>query len=207
MPRLAHDLIYWHGRFYDPETARRVAFKPNTPVVVLASSGTELPSAPTLPAPRSPEAQLQSLETELNARHHYQIAPRGTELEVAIPAGKVLPQPPILRVRLLEDLYFFNKAGQKTEHNADFAPCRCEVIADLTGQLPPFVIIEGLSLNDLYKNAYVAFREDDGNPACDAATKFKMAIDPDGRKWFVLEKWKDTYVSDLKKLFDDKRNT
>ncbi|MBK9391759.1 MAG: hypothetical protein IPN68_16795 [Bacteroidetes bacterium] len=74
-------------------------------------------------------------------------------------------------VKILEDLYLHHKAGWKSLEEKLF-PCECELIGVVHGSKEKAEPIKAHSLNELYKKTYVYFFRNDGNPACNAITRF-----------------------------------
>lgn len=194
----AHELTYWRGRLYDAQTGRRVEFAPGTPVLVVVRPGRVLPPPPAAPPLRRREAQEAELRRTCRFFEH--VAARGTELQVKIPGSRELGEAPLLlRVRLLEDLYFYDRPDRSRAHGSEFFACQCEVIGDHSGQMPDYAYPHGLSLNDLYKNAYLAFRQDGGNPSCNAAEEFLWEDRPG--QWTNFMARKRTFEAELKRRY------
>lgn len=74
-------------------------------------------------------------------------------------------------IKILEDLYLHHKAGWKSLKEKLF-PCECELIGVVQGSKEKAEPISARSLNELYKKTYVYFFQNDGNPACNAITRF-----------------------------------
>ena len=77
----------------------------------------------------------------------------------------------MFEAKILEDLYLPRKAGWKNSNERLF-PCECELTKILNGTLEIAESIKAHSLNELYKNTYIYFFNNDGNPACNALERF-----------------------------------
>lgn len=93
----------------------------------------------------------------------------------------------IFEVKLLEELYAFKKKEWKNK-TLRLYDCYCKVVNSTGEQIDYFEPIYGKSLNELYKNTYIHFFGNEGNPAVNALDRFYELSGSDNRITYIRDK-------------------
>lgn len=100
---------------------------------------------------------------------HKKILNKGSFLYFYIPRTKPEKVKHGFKIELLEDLYMYRK---KNMEEGDLYGCACVAKENVSKSLNYFENIYAQSLNELYKNTFVHFFNNKGNPACNAIDRF-----------------------------------
>lgn len=169
----SRNLIYKYGHFYDSVSKKRMTLVDGAEICIVALPGSFTDGPHVGPFPLK---VLNQTEKEFEIRNepdlvkHNRIYKKGSFLYFYISRshGKenVTHE---FKVELMEDLYLFLKKGWKQEKLYD---CSCIVRENISGTIDFFEEIHAESLNEAYKNTFVHFFGNEGNPACNALDRF-----------------------------------
>jgi hypothetical protein len=168
------DLIYKYGHFYDKNTGERLGLKDGAAIRIEASKNDFFPVSAVGKWPKeifNPERKESIVKSEPNLANCKKIYNQGTFLYFSISRrkNKKISITHEFQVELLEDLYVYLKSDRKQDRLYD---CACTVIANISNTIDFFEPIRAKSLNEAYKNTFVHYFENKGNPACNALDRF-----------------------------------
>ncbi len=177
----ARELIYKHGHFYDAQSKKRVELAEGSGV----SINIENRLSDSVPAGTWPLKVVngiekeESIKKEIGIKSYHKILSSGSSLFFSISRGggkkKIIYE---FRVELLEDLYFYLKVFWKKKDERLYN-CACVVRENTTKNIDFFEEVNAISLNEIYKNTFVHYFENKGNPACNAIERFYEEIGND----------------------------
>jgi hypothetical protein len=169
------DLVYKYGHFYDKTTGKRLGLKEGALFCIQASKNDFVSFSGVGKLPKkifdSHEKELL-LKNEPNLASYKKICSQGSFLYFSISRfGNPMNINHEFQVKLLEDLYVYLKRDWKRQEDRLF-DCARTVVADISETIEFFEEINAKSLNEAYKNTFVHFFENKGNPACTALDRF-----------------------------------
>jgi hypothetical protein len=172
---LSKNLIYKNGHFYDSLNHKRIGIRDGAEVCIVALTD-DFVEAPLAGKIITEFKSSKELENELGfdgeITSYHKVFDKGKFLYFSI--KKKFDDISInheFQVELLEDLYFFYKrVWKKNEEN--LYDCACVVRKNISDTIPFFEEIYGKSLNQLFKNTFVHYFNNEGNPACNAIDRF-----------------------------------
>jgi hypothetical protein len=188
-------VIFKNGHFYDKQTHERfelkedaeLAITTNEYYVAQTTSPGEIPEI--LKSSERLAIELRKEKLYQNIRDYQKLLCQGTVLHVWMSINQnsnktsdkadKQNQKYLFRIVLLEDLYVYIKSNWKEGRLWD---CACVVMDEPTNHLCYFEEIEGKSLNEVYKNTFVHFFGNNGNPACNAIDRFWLDRDKEESK-------------------------
>jgi hypothetical protein len=179
------NLIYINGHFYEKQSGLRLELREGAEICIVATDKDFIKADPAGTWPlevMSNEEKEFELENDAEIVAYKKILNKGSFLYFHIPRTKKLKHG--FKIELLEDLYMFRK---KNEEEGDLYGCWCVVKENVSNSLSYFENIYARSLNELYKNTFVHFFGNKGNPACNAIKRFSE--DPHSEK-SSLEKYR-----------------
>lgn len=171
--------IYKFGNLYDKNTKKRILIEDGSEISVTIQPQHLLSQDPNL----KPEKLLNATEkeAEVNAKigkeKHWKLFNSGEKLYFEISAGikksttKNEGFRGVFQVKLLEDLYIFNKKSDVKY--ARFFKCHCLVESCLNG-FEYFEPIYTTSLNDTYTKTYELYFSMFGKSTCNAFNEFSQ---------------------------------
>lgn len=167
------NLVFKNGHFYDRATRKRVVLRNGAEICVVANAADFVNPAPVGNPVQQPLGSERKLDFVLVESNKFQkIYDAGTLLYFTIQRQveglKVMHK---FEVKLLEDLYFYFKDNWKMKEYRLF-DCACVVIQNVSATIDFFEEVHAGSLNEVYKDTFVHFFGNDGNPACNALDKF-----------------------------------
>lgn len=180
------NLIYKNGHFYNATTKNRLELADGAEVMLVVSNEKMLEPQEFV-GEKSETKNSKELNNELKALKNkgevqefevlYEI---GTHLYFNIPIAidKKNYAYYEFQIELLEDLYAFIKTSWK-DKTANLYDCACRVISNPTQNIDFFEEVYAKSLNEVYKNTYVHYFRNKGNPACNAMDRFYSDQDKD----------------------------
>jgi hypothetical protein len=179
-------VIYKNGHFYDKQTHERFELVEGAELAITTHSRfvaeTRSVGGDNIEIFKSEEVLAKKFELEKTREKisdYQRLLPQGSILFVWMSInpninknnektdkqnGKYL-----FKVILEEDLYAYIKSNWKEGRLCD---CACTVIEEPTQKLSYFEMVDGKSLNEVYKNTFVHFFGNNGNPACNAIDRF-----------------------------------
>lgn len=167
------ELVYKYGHFYDNATHQRLALREGANIRIAALASDFITTSPVGKWPKDildAKAKEAAVKAEKNLKGNKKICEQGTFLYFSIPRTKnKIRVNHEFKVKLLEDLYVYIKEGQDKDRLYD---CTCTVIENISNTIDFFEEIKAKSLNEAYKNTYVHFFGNKGNPACNALDRF-----------------------------------
>ncbi|MFN0201179.1 MAG: hypothetical protein ACKVTZ_06650 [Bacteroidia bacterium] len=170
-------LIYRNGYFYDTQTNTRICIKEGAEIAIVADPAAFEAYTPigTQKKVRLKEEQEDVIKQEKGVSHYDIVFERGTKLYFDIPVDKEEARllTPTFEVELLEDLFVYLKHTWKFQEFRLWT-CACVVtkMQNRSEADVPFEKVYGFSLNELYKNTYIHYFGNKGNPAVNAADRF-----------------------------------
>jgi hypothetical protein len=190
------NLIYKNGHFYDAESKQRLELADGAEVMLVVTDPEFVKPQEFVgetPNPKTVEAlnnKLKRLKENREVQQYELLYPRGTHLYFTIPIAidnKTYTQYDF-QVELLEELYAIIKTSWK-DQSAGLYDCTCVVIDNPSQNIDFFEIVCAKSLNELYKNTYVHYFRNKGNPACNAMDRFYLNENPNEtiRKKIVIK--------------------
>jgi|GEM_PF-1298296 len=177
------NLSYKNGHFYDIEKQKRIELTDGAEVT-LVTSDTNLLEYQTFVGQKSIIRSSQELRKRLadgvrkgNVQTYECICIAKTKLYFTIPIAVDNKSHTHygFEVELLEDLYAVIKTSRKHK-TANLYDCACKVIKNPSNNIDFFEEVYAKSLNEVYKNTYVHYFGNQGNPACNAMDKFYLDI-------------------------------
>jgi hypothetical protein len=165
------NLIYTNGHFYEKQSGFRLELREGAEICVVTTHGDFIKADP---AGTWPLDVMNSEEKELELKNDTEIAykkilNKGSFLYFYISRTNPEKIKHEFKVELLEDLYMYRKNDAK---EGDLYECWCVVKENISNSLSYFENIYARSLNELYKNTFVHFFNNKGNPACNAIDRF-----------------------------------
>ncbi len=161
------DVVFRNGHFYDKLTDSLVTLYNEREAVLVVSHADDLileTAEKEVLIPLASKEKLQVVKGKCDV--YRKIFSQGESLFVDVRNGNKKVQ---VEVELCEDLYLYKQRKWKVADEVLFE-CICKV--KLVDGRPLKKIILGASLNDLYKQMYVHFNLNDGNPASNAITAY-----------------------------------
>lgn len=166
-------LKFINGHFYDSINGKRVEIKDNAKICIVAS-GTDFVTPPPVGRwpvePKTSEILENELRNESEIEKYKKIKDAGNRLFFQVNRkdnSHVVHHE--FEVELLEDLYLFKKKGWD---EAELYDCVCVVRKNISGTIEMFEEVYGKSLNEVFKNNFVHYFGNKGNPACNAIDRF-----------------------------------
>ncbi len=166
------NLIYKNGHFYDKHTKHRLDIADDAELTIVALEGCFLKTEPVGTWFTDEPLDSASLE-KLIAKdpvvgEYKKIMDAGKRLYVHITHNGKYYQ---FEVLLKEDLYVYLPVKSKKDEGKLY-DCACIVTANTNKGIEFFEEIKGKSLNEVYKNTFVHYFGNKGNPACNALDRF-----------------------------------
>ena len=165
------NLIFKNGHFYDVQSMKRIKIKDGAEVCIVASSNSfEIanPAGTILEEPKSSAALLNEIKSDKEISSYSPIKKKGELLYFYIDHDFIQHE---FQVELLEDLYLFTKSKWKKQ-DARLYDCACVVRKNFNHSISFFEEVSAKSLNEVYKNTFVHYFGNEGNPACNAIDRF-----------------------------------
>lgn len=188
-------VTFKNGHFYDKLTRERIELQDNAELAITTHSYCIAPTgivgdiSEELKSSEVLAKELFKSKESKDIRDYQKLFPAGTVLFVWMSintdnqksGGKTDKQNEkyLFKVVLDEDLYVYIKSNWKEGRLWD---CACKVIEEPTNKLSYFEIVYGKSLNEVYKNTFVHFFGNNGNPACNAIDRFLHHPDNENSK-------------------------
>lgn len=173
----SRDLTFVNGHFYDKKTGKRLKIKNDTDISIATSEGNLLDGDQIGELPEkilaAPEKEF-SVKSDPDVKLYKKVFDNGKKLYFYIKRSipdtkrKLLHE---FEVELLEDLYFYTPSDAKKDKGKLF-DCACVVRNNVSQSIKMFEEVNGKSLNEVYKNTYVHYFGNIGNPACNAINRF-----------------------------------
>jgi hypothetical protein len=172
---ISKNLIFVHGHFYDRNTQKRVTLQDGANIYLVAAQES---FSPVVPIGKLPEELLNTQDKEEAVRTtpgleaYKKIGEAGDYLYFTInrKEGEIVLAHEF-KVLLLEDLYLFLKREWKNQEDRLF-DCACVVKENISNTITYFEEINAGSLNEAFKNTYVHFFGNEGNPSSNAIERF-----------------------------------
>lgn len=175
---LFKNLIYKNGHFYDTLNGTRIGFKDDAKISIKAASSDLISFLPcgTYPLQIKERKVLEaSLKSDKTISKYTLVKKRGELLYFYVNHRKEGAEiHHEFEVELLEDLYMFIKGKWKIQEGRLY-DCACVVRKILTNSIDFFEVVYAESLNEVYKNTFVHYFGNEGNPACNAIDRFYEA--------------------------------
>lgn len=181
-------LVYKNGHFYDRTTGDRLEIKDGIEFSITCKEEGDFFIAP--PAgnptlkPLSSVGVLREIESDREIAKHKKLFDAGKHLFFSI--SRIVDDnvfSHIFEVELVEDLYLIFKTGWKLQEYRLY-DCACKLVGNPSGLIEFFEPVYGKSLNELYKNTFVHYFGNMGNPASNALDRF-----------YEIRKGKPVYIS------------
>ena len=188
-------VTYKNGHFYDKETGQRFELAEGSELAITTYDNFkattrgvgEVPD--TLKSQQEIAIELKVAKDSKEIRDYQKIYSEGTILYVWMSINKDVKKPNgttdkenqkyLFKVILDEDLYVYIKSNWKEGRLWD---CACRIIEEPTNRLSFFEVVYGKSLNEVYKNTFVHYFGNNGNPACNAIDRFLVQPDDENLK-------------------------
>jgi len=171
---ISKNIVYKNGHFYEKSTGKRFSIINGSEIVIVADNsvfGDCEPAGNSHIIPRSEEEIISQItENETDVRFQ-KLLPKGTKIYFYISSTIENHRKLRFEVELLEDLFASLKSSWKKQEGR-LSDCFCKTICELDGQIENFEEVYGKSLNEVYKNTFVHFLGNNGNPACNALDRF-----------------------------------
>ncbi len=187
---ISKNIIFKYGHFYDRETNQRISLVENTTYCILGDESTDFEIGK--PVGRiQKEKSISTFRNELEEKEKAKkidmfklIFDRNTSLffEINIKQNQY-----IFEVKLLEELYSFKKKEWKNK-TFRLYDCYCKVVNSTGEKIDYFEPVYGKSLNELYKNTYIHFFGNEGNPAVNALDRFYELSGSNNRITYIRDK-------------------
>lgn len=176
----AYDIVYKYGHLYDKNTQKRLIIKDGAKITITIDTKDLLEKDPNIIEMEilnneKKEMQIKEFSDRLGMKSFTKILSAGEFLYFRIKAGvrkgdeQTEPFQSVFRVRLLEDLYVYNKTKDVTD--VSFFECQCEVEKCMT-ELEFFESIRAASLNDAYTKTYELYFAMFGKSTANAFKRF-----------------------------------
>jgi hypothetical protein len=166
------NLIYVNGHFYEKQSGLRLELREGSEICVVATDNGFIKAKPAgtwpLDVMGSEEKEFE-LKNDTEIASYKKILNKGSFLYFYISRTKPEKIKHWFKIELLEDLYMYRK---KNVEEGDLYGCWCVVKENISNSLSYFEDIYARSLNELYKNTFVHFFNNKGNPACNAIDRF-----------------------------------
>ncbi|GAB3026610.1 hypothetical protein [Spirosoma pulveris] len=175
---ISKNVVYRNGHFYEKSTGERFSIKTGSEIVVVADSsafGDCTPAGNFDLKPRSEEEIITKMVSDDIAIMFQKLLPRGSKLYFYISSMGEHPRKLRFEVELLEDLFACLKPCWKQQEGR-LVDCFCKTSRELDNQIDFFEEVFGKSLNEVYKNTFVHFLGNNGNPACNALDRFYYGL-------------------------------
>lgn len=169
------NLIYKNGHFYDSLNGKRIGIKDNAEVCIVAEDKDFVSFSPAGKYPleiKEDKTKENEMKSDKTISQSKRIRKRGELLYFYINHTKEgLETHHEFEVELLEDLYMYIKNDWKIQEGKLY-DCACVIKKTLTNSIEFFEEVYAQSLNEVYKNTYVHYFGNEGNPACNAIDRF-----------------------------------
>lgn len=179
------NLIYKNGHFYDASSGKRTGIKDSAKVCVVALEKDFISCDPAgiWPLKISDNKVLEmKIKSDKEISNFKKIFQKGDLLYFTIPRKvKDIETKHEFEVELLEDLYLFMKNSWKLQEGKLY-DCACVVKKNICNTIEYFEEVHAQSLNEVYKNTYVHYFGNEGNPACNAIDRFYEKQGKEGLK-------------------------
>lgn len=164
------NVFYRNGHFYDERTQQRITLQDGARVCIVSYSGVfkEAEPAGNHTKPLSKKDLEDKIKNDDSISNYRCLLKRGILLYVEM---SVNSEKYIFEVELLEELYAHLKSHWKLQEGRLY-DCSCIIRKELGNKIDFFEPVYGKSLNEVYKNTYVHFFGNDGNPAANAIDRF-----------------------------------
>ncbi|GAB3710167.1 hypothetical protein GCM10027592_46920 [Spirosoma flavus] len=172
------NVVYRNGHFYEKSTGKRFSIKTGSEIVVVADSavfGDCTPAGNFDLESRSEQKIIAELTADYAEVKFQKLLPKGSKLYFYVSSLSEYPHKLRFEVELLEDLFAWLKASWKQQEGR-LADCFCKTTKELDNQIDFFEEVYGKSLNEVYKNTFVHFLGNHGNPACNALDRFYVNV-------------------------------
>jgi hypothetical protein len=173
------EVIHRNGFFYRKENNKRLAFKNNVEYTIVSMHKDSVSdvSAESNLAARCSGDLINEIQSKKDVSWFHNVLSKGSILNFNI---KVEGHLVIFKVLLEEDQYIIKK---RSHQRADpiLYPCKATLQKIEPESLLALEPIIGSSLNELYKKVYVHYLGNNGNPSCNAFTKF-YSVGENGNK-------------------------
>lgn len=171
-------IIYKNGHFYDKSSKQRLSLRNGAELLI---AGDDFLFEETEPAGIKPKElssqldlanELKKLFSQKMVLKYEKLFNSGKKLYFYISISTDIEKFKYeFEVELLEDLYVHIKPDWQKQEGRLY-DCACKVINCVSKNIDFFEPVYGRSLNELYKNTYVHFFGNEGNPACNAMDRF-----------------------------------
>lgn len=172
---VSKNLIYKNGHFYDSKSGKRIGIKDNAEVCIVAADKDFISFSPAGKYPlgiKEDSVKENEIKSDKTISQSKRIRKRGELLYFYINHSKDgLEAHHEFEVELLEDLYMYLKNDWKIQEGKLY-DCACVIRKTLTHSIEYFEKVYAQSLNEVYKNTYVHYFGNEGNPACNAIDRF-----------------------------------
>lgn len=169
-------LIYKNGHFYDTVTKERLEIKEGAEFSITCSGNDDFfaasPAGNYMVVGLNGAELLKQLKSDINISSYSKRYDKAEKLYFSI--TRIIQKEVIIHefeAELLEDLYFFHKKSWKNDDYRLY-DCACKLNANTSKTIDFFEPVYAKSLNELYKNTFVHYFGNKGNPACNALDRF-----------------------------------
>jgi hypothetical protein len=185
-------LTYKNGHFYDKITKERLEIKEGIDFSITCAGNDDFFKAkPAGKYPLEPLAAKElkaQIDSDSNISKYKRVYERGKRLYFEI--ARLESENPVnhvFEIELLEELYlYYNNSWKLKEYR--LYDCCCQLIGNPSETLDFFEWVYGKSLNELFKNTFVHYFGNKGNPASNALDRF----------YEINNKGKQVYVSSFR---------
>lgn len=164
------NIIYINGHFYEQD-GKRVELQEGAKIRIEVGNNDFIEAQPAGRWPimiKDCEEKATEVTRDVLVAISKKILDEGSFLYFNIPRGNKKYE---FKVELLEDLYMVKMKNRKKVEPILY-DCTCVVKENISNNLKFFEEIFAKSLNELYKNTFVHFFNNKGNPACNAIDRF-----------------------------------
>lgn len=180
-------LTFKNGHFYDMTTKERLEIKEGIEFSITCAENDDFYKA--RPAGTFPLEShidvLEQIQNDSSITKYKKIFSAGKTLYFAITRMEddLFPIVHEFEVDLKQDLYFYyNKSWKLKEYR--LYDCHCQLVGNPSNTIDFFEYVYGKSLNELYKNTFVHYFGNKGNPASNALDRF-YEKKPNGKQIFI----------------------
>lgn len=192
----SRNIIYKYGHFYDLEQNKRIVINDGAEICVVGSSDAFSDVKPVghkVDRPLKSSELKERIEQDKKIIDSKKLFDAGKELYFSISVKGHHR----FKAVMLEDLYIVRKKSdeQHIMHN-----CACMVVENINKSIEPFAFeyIYARSLNELFKNTYIHYFGNTGNPARNVFVTFYE--DPKNEKGSLLENYREKKKKDTPTL-------
>jgi hypothetical protein len=175
------EAIYKFGNLYEKNSRKRILINDGAAVTIIMNEEDKLSDDPNLVHPEILDAAAKEKQVSdfISKEYYWKLFDSGTWLYFEISAGvkRREGKQPIrtrFKVKLLEDLYIYNK--KEDVKYARFFDCLC-LVEECLSDFEFFEPIYATSLNDAYTKTYELYFAMFGKSTCNAFDRFSKAED------------------------------